>query len=355
MSKREDIFESIIKVAPGTVFREGLENILNAKTGAIIVVGDSEEVLTIVKGGFKIDCDYSPAKLYELAKMDGAIVLTEDTKKILFANAQLEPDSSISSNETGIRHRTAEKVAKQTGKLVISISQRRGIITLYKSNKKYVLRDSSKVIIKANQAVQTLENYKKALDMAMNILTSLEFEDNVILYDVCKVLQRTEMMMRIVEEIEKYIMELGTEGILVKMQLDELTENVLEDCDNVIKDYAISDKDIQAKVIRRQIRKLSSDELWDLNNIAKTLGYEGSTNMLDHNVSTNGYRILNKIPRIPVSVFDNLISAFGNFQDVLQASTEKLEEVEGIGAKRAKVIKEKLNRLYEMIMQDRII
>lgn len=355
MSKKDDIFESIIKVAPGTVFREGLENILNAKTGAIIVVGDSEEVLALVKGGFNIDCEYSPAKLYELAKMDGAIVLSEDTKRILFANAQLEPDSSISSNETGIRHRTAEKVAKQTGKLVISISQRRSIITLYKSNKRYVLQDTSKVIIKANQAVQTLENYKKALDTAMNILTSLEFEDNVILYDVCKVLQRTEMMMRIVEEIEKYIMELGSEGILVKMQLDELTENVLEDCDNVIKDYLVSEKEIPAKNIRRQIRRLSSDELWDLTTIAKILGYEGATNMLDHNVSTNGYRILNKIPRIPVSIFDNLILAFGSFQDVLNATPEKLEEVEGIGSKRAKVIKEKLNRLYEMVMQERTI
>ena len=137
-SFKKDIYESLRMVAPGTLLRSGLENVIRAKTGALIVIGDGDDVLKIVDGGFNINSDYSPAYLYELAKMDGAIVLTSDLKKILYANAQLVPDQSITSKETGTRHRTAERVAKQTGVLVIAISQRRNIITLYKGNMKYI-------------------------------------------------------------------------------------------------------------------------------------------------------------------------------------------------------------------------
>ena len=134
-NKEDSEKESILKlIAPGTKIREGVENILKAKTGALIVIGDSKEVLDIVDGGFRIDVDYSPSKLYELAKMDGAIVLSTDLKKILWANTQLIPSSSVATSETGTRHRTAERTAKQTGELVISVSQRRNIITLFKGN-----------------------------------------------------------------------------------------------------------------------------------------------------------------------------------------------------------------------------
>ena len=104
-------------IAPGTPLREGLEHILRAKTGALIVVSDSPTIMALVDGGFAIECDYSPAHLYELAKMDGALVLSQDGKKIRYANAQLIPDSSIPSAETGTRHRTAERVANQSGEL----------------------------------------------------------------------------------------------------------------------------------------------------------------------------------------------------------------------------------------------
>ena len=218
------ITEDILKlVAPGTKIREGLENILKAKTGALIVVGDSKEILDIVDGGFNIDVEYSSSKLYELAKMDGAIVLSGDLKKILIANAQLIPSSEIITNETGTRHRTAERTAKQTGALVISVSQRRNIITIFKGNIRYVLEDTSKVITKANQALQTVEKYKKVFDSKLSLLNEYEFNDIVTLENVIVAIQRAEMVMKVAEEVKLAIYELGEEGRLLQMQLDELT------------------------------------------------------------------------------------------------------------------------------------
>ena len=215
LKKEEAVITEVLKmIAPGTPIRDGLENILKAKTGALIVIGDTKEVLDLVDGGFQLDVEYTSSRLYELAKMDGAIVLSSDTKKILFANAQLIPDYSISTSETGTRHRTAERVAKQTGAIVIAISQRRNIITVYRGDKKYALEDISKILTKANQALQTLEKYKSVLDEAIINLNALEFNDLVTIYDVAIVIQKIEMVMRITNIIEKYVIELGQEGTL---------------------------------------------------------------------------------------------------------------------------------------------
>ena len=208
-------------ICPGTQLREGIENILRAKTGGLIVIGDDEEVMELVDGGFYINSEYTPSYVYELAKMDGAIVITGDLKKIVCANAQLIPDSSIPTYETGTRHRTAHRVAKQTNNIVIAISQRRNIITMYKGDIKYVLRESSVILSKANQAIQTLEKYVAVLERVINNLNLLEFQDLTTLFDVVSSVQRTEMVMRIVEEINMYILELGNEGRLISMQLKD--------------------------------------------------------------------------------------------------------------------------------------
>ena len=194
-----EILEVLKIIAPGTAIREGLENILKAKTGGLIVVGDGEEVMKIADGGFYLDVEYSPARLYELAKMDGAIIISSDLKKILFANTQLIPDPSIETVETGTRHRTAERTAKQTKDLVISISQRRNIITIFKGNYRYVLEDTSKVITKANQALQTAEKYMKVFDNKLNLLNEYEFNDIVTLENVIVCIQRAEMVMNVAD------------------------------------------------------------------------------------------------------------------------------------------------------------
>jgi len=351
--KIQDINESLKILAPGTIIREGLDSILRAKTGALIVIGDSPEIMKLVDGGFYINTELTPAHLYELAKMDGAIILSSDEKKILYANTQLNPDPLLPSSETGIRHRTAQRIARQTGSLVISISQRRNIITLYKGWSKYILQDTNKVLNKANQAIQTLEKYKAVLDQAITGLSALELEDLVTLYDVCLVIQRIEMVMRIANEIERYINELGTEGRLVSMQLEELIVFVKEDREYVIKDYIIDNKDYNIDEIMTKLRGFSSEELLDLSSIAKILGYSHEINILDMPVMPRGYRILFKIPRLPSAVIKNIVDYFKSFQKILRATTEELYDVEGIGEIRAKNIKEGLRRVRDQVLLDR--
>lgn len=349
----DTLLKTLRTIAPGTALREGLENILRARTGALVVVGDSPQVLELVNGGFRLDCEFTPSILYELAKMDGAIILNRDVKRVLYANAQLVPDVGIASAETGIRHRTADRVAKQTGELVIAISQRRDVVTLYRASTKYVLRDVGVILAKANQAIQTLEKYKAVLAQALTNLSALEFEDLVTVVDVAGVLQRTEMVQRIVAEIEKYITELGTEGRLVHMQLDELIADVEEEGLLVVKDYVLNPGEAPVEDVRGQVAGLSTEELVDPPSLSRILGYSASLGSLDLSVSPRGYRVLRKIPRLPMSVIDNLVGEFGSLQTIMNASIEALDNVEGIGEVRARAIKEGLRRLRDQVLLDR--
>ena len=348
--KREALFKVLKMVAPGTTLYEGLENILRAKTGALIVVSNSEAVMKLVDGGFRINTELGPSNLYELAKMDGAIVLSSDAKMILVANAHLTPDHLIPTSETGTRHRTAERLAIQTGELVIAISQRRNVITIYKGNERYIIRDVGTTLAKANQALQTLQKYKSVLEQALLNLSALEFENLVTLADVCTVTQRIEMVSRIAAEINRYIYELGTEGRLVSMQLDELMINVEEAGSHVLLDYFKGDQG-KIELIKKEIALWDDDELLDLNSFARLLGFVSAVN-LDQPVFARGYRILRKIPRLPIPVVENLVKVFGELQRILAASTEELDEVEGIGEVRARVIKDGLRRLREQILFD---
>lgn len=344
--KDKEIKDILKIMSPGTQLREGLENILRAKTGGLIVLGDNEKVMKLADGGFKINAEYTPAYIYELAKMDGAIVLSSDLKKILLANTQLLTNPTTTTVETGTRHRTAQRVAKQTGNVTIAISQRRNIITVYKGDIKYVLRDTSEIISRANQAVQTLEKYVAVLDRVINNLNLLEFKDLSTLFDAVTAIQRTEMVMRIVEEIETYIVELGNEGRLISMQLNELVKNIEQDGILMIRDYCKPNLDYVE--IYEGIQKLNSEELLSLESIAKELGYS-SVSLIDTFISSKGYRILNKIPRIPASVIDNLVKQFKDLKSILEANLEELDSVEGIGEARAKAIRNGVRRIKEQV------
>ena len=266
--KDDSKIKNILKiVSPGTNLREGLENILRAKTGGLIVLSDNEEVMKLVDGGFYINSEYSPAYIYELAKMDGAIVLSEDVKTILLANAQLIPDYSISTSETGTRHRTAERVAKQTGAIVISISQRRNIITVYRGEQKYVVEEISKIFTKANQALQTLEKYKKVFDNKLNILNEYEFNDIVTLENVIVAIQRAEMVMNVADEVQKSIYELGEDGRLLEMQLEELIGDLEVEELLMVKDYLVPTKRKKPEVVLEEIKN-SLEKGTDLYEIA---------------------------------------------------------------------------------------
>lgn len=351
----EGIEEVLRQIAPGTPIRNGLENILNAKTGALIAVVDTEQVLELVDGGFKLDVDFSPAKLYELAKMDGAIILSSDFKKILYANTQLIPSPDINTSETGTRHRTAERTAKQTGALVISISQRRGIITLFRGNDRYVLRNSADVISKANQALQIVEKYKKVFDNKINVLNEYEFNDIVTLENVITAIQRAEMVMKITEEVNKAIDELGEEGRLLEMQLDETVGDLEKEELLIIKDYIAPGKKRTAEKILQELKNTEYENLLKPNRIANLLGYEDFDNYDEVGVYTRGYRILNKIPRMPSNIVENLVKSFKSFQHILVADIPQLDDVDGIGEIRARTIKQSLKRMQEQFVFDNLV
>ena len=355
-TKNDEELINILKIiAPGTLFREGLDNILKEKTGALIIIGVTKEVLDLVDGGFRIDEEYTPARLYELAKMDGAIVLSKDLKRILLANTQIIPSPKILTQETGTRHRTAERTAKQTGELVVSISQRRNIITVFKGDFRYTIEDSSKIVTKANQALQTLENYKRVFDTKLRVLNEYEFNDIVTLDNVITCIQRAEMVNRVAEQVKRSIYELGADGVLVKMQLEELIEDLPQEELLIIKDYIAPSRRLLPEKILQNIRLCSQNELIQSEIIARFLGYEQFDNYEEVAVYPRGYRILNKIPRMPNSIVTNLVKTFKSFQHILLADVDKLDEVEGIGEVRARTIKQSLRRMQEQFVFDNLM
>ncbi|WP_059105414.1 DNA integrity scanning diadenylate cyclase DisA [Shouchella shacheensis] len=341
-------------IAPGTPLRAGIDNVLRANTGGLIVLGYNNEMMNIVDGGFFINSDFSPAYLYELAKMDGAIILSEDGKRILYANTQLVPNNGIESSETGIRHRSAERVAKQTGNLTISISQRRNVITLYQGEYRYSLKDIGVILTKANQAIQTLEKYKSVLDQGITNLGALEFEQLVTFGDVVQVIHRVQMVLRIKREIQNYIHELGNEGRLITMQLKELVTNTEKEALYLLRDY-VKDRSQDVSKTLDELTALQTEDLLDEQAIVKALGYGRSTNLQEQSLSPRGYRVLNRIPRLPAQVIENLIDEYGHLSSMMVATIEQLDEVEGIGEARAKMIKDGLNRIQEQLFVDRHI
>ena len=354
-TKKEDKILEILKmVAPGTELRLGLENILKTKTGALIVIGDSKEVLDIVDGGFFVNQDYSPSNLYELAKMDGAIVLSSDLKKILYANAQLIPSRTIITKETGTRHRTAERTAKETGEVVISISQRRNIITVFKENIRYMIEETAKVLGKANQALQILERYKKVFDNKLNILNEYEFNDIVTLDIVIACIQRAEMVMMVRKEVQKFITELGEDGRLVKMQLDELMGGLDEEELYIVKDYIAKGKRKEPNKVLNEIRSIDINSI-SVQKIAEMLGYENFENYEEIAVYPRGYRVLNKVPKVPSNVIDNLVKSFKSFQHILLADIESLDNTPGVGEIRSRNIKQSLKRMQEQFVFDNLV
>lgn len=285
----QSITDVLPLVAPGTPLREGLDNVLRANTGGLIVIGFNEKVRNIVDGGFEINCPFSPSYLYELAKMDGAIILNDTANKILIANAQLAPDAEIPSTETGMRHRTAERTAKQTKALVIAISQRRNVITLYQGNLRYALKDIAVILTKANQAIQTLEKYKVVLEQSISNLSILEFEESVTYNDFLLVLHRFEMVLKIKNELLTLLYELGTEGRLIRLQMNEILTQLEDEMMLIIKDYAF-DRDIKARDVLRKMQALTNNGAIEDLVLLKLLGYLGYVH-LDENKKPRGYRI----------------------------------------------------------------
>ena len=353
--QESQIVRALEMVAPGTALREGIDNILHARTGGLIVIGEAEELGFLFSGGIKLDLDYSPTFLYELAKMDGAIVLSVNATKIVQANVQLTPDPTIHTTETGTRHRTAERVSRQTDALVVAISERREVVSLYLDGVKYILENIPVVLAKANQALATLDKYRSRLDQVSTRLTALEFEGGATLHDVLTVLQRAELVTRMAVEIERYIVELGTEGRLIEMQLDETMVGVSADKTALVHDYLLENSDEAFSVAVDQLGRLPHQDLLDFGRLAELLGHDRKLNTLDYPVSPRGVRILGRIPRLPKLVVQRIVESFGGLEELLAATDGELETVEGVGDIRAKDIREGLRRQQEINLVDRYL
>ena len=347
------LLDALAAVAPGTGLREGLDRILQAGMGALIVVGDGPEVLNICSGGFLLDAAFSPQRLSELAKMDGAIILAGDASRIARANVHLVPNPNVPTSETGTRHRTAERVARSIEVPVISVSEDMQVIAVYVADEKYPLEPIPRLLNRANQALQTLERYKSRLDSVSGSLSALEVEDLVTLRDVVTVLQRTEMVRRIAEELSFNIVELGVDGRLVRLQLEELMGGVDDDRRLVIQDYFHEDSDWHVGDALEALADLDTDDLLDLKTVASMLHLAGGAADLDVSLQPRGYRLLAKIPRLPDGVIDRIIDRFGNLQKIMRATIDDLDDVEGVGEARARAIKEGLSRLAETSILDR--
>ncbi|GAB4069751.1 DNA integrity scanning diadenylate cyclase DisA [Angustibacter speluncae] len=347
---------TLAAAAPGTELRDGLERILRGRTGALVVLGSDRSVDAISTGGFVLDVDFSSTRLRELAKMDGAIVLDREATKIVRAAVQLVPDPSIETTESGTRHRTAERVAKQTGLPVISVSQSMHIVALYVGGRRYVLEGSEAILGRANQALATLERYKARLDEVTGTLSALEIEDLVTVRDVAAVVQRLEMVRRISDEISGYVVELGADGRLLSLQLDELIGGIGPDRELVISDYLDQAKrSLTVEQVLDDLATLDPTELVDLAAVARVLGLTGTGESLDGAVSPRGLRLLHKVPRLPGAIIDRLVEHFDGLQKLLAAGIDDLMTVDGVGEQRARAVREGLSRLAESSILERYV
>jgi diadenylate cyclase len=349
------LLAAIAKVAPGTGLREAVDDVIRSHEGALIVVGDPEKLSFLYSGGIRLDAPFRPQMLYELAKMDGAIIVDEPIKRLAWANVQLMPDPTIPSNETGTRHRTAERVAKQTGALVVSVSQQRETVTVFAGPARYQLDPVADVLAKTNQALGTLDTYRQRLEQVLTRLTALEFQNAVVLDDVLVVLQRAEMTSRMAERITRDCAELGSEGRLIRLQLEELIGDVPSERDAIVRDYHVLGPGEEATAALAALAALSYQELLEFGRLAEVLGYERGVNPLDHSVAPRGYRILSHIPRLPDPLVLRVVAGLGSLDSVVRASQRELESVEGVGTVRAREIREGLRRLQEHNLVDRYL
>jgi len=348
------VLSAVARIAPGTELRQAIDDIIRSKEGALIVIGEPNDIAFMVSGGMRLDQGFTPQFLYELAKMDGAIIVNAPVTKIAYANVQLMPDPTIPSSETGTRHRTAERVAKQTEGLVISISQQRETVTIFVGQSRYQLEPIADVLAKTNQALGTLETYRTRLEQVLTRLTALEFQNAVMLDDVLVTLQRAELTTRMAEEIERACVELGEEGRLIRMQLEELVADVPDEKAALVYDYHADGGAERTREGLEALAAIPYDQLLEFELLA-VLGYPASVNPLDHSVSPRGYRVLSHIPRLPDSVVKRVVSTLPGLEGIVRASQRELEAVEGVGTVRAREIREGLRRLQEHNLMDRYL
>ena len=334
-------------IAPGTPLREGLERIQRSHTGGLIVLGVSPELEEMCSGGFDLDIEFTASRLRELCKMDGAVIIDPTDWRIRKANVQLFPDQSIPTDESGMRHRTAQRTAYQTHLPVLSVSASMRLISIYVGKYHHIVEEPEALLSRANLAVDTLDRYSQRLDEVLQTLTILEMRDSATVRDVATVMQRMEMIRRITSEINEYLEELGSEGRLLAIQVDDLVRGSGSERALVLRDYT---RDASAvSTAEAALSELASDRLVDLAAIANVLGlgvYDPTD--LDRTIQPRGVRALSLVPRLPWNVIKDITSHWENLADLREATVEDLQQIEGIGPYRAKLIRETLENQFSM-------
>jgi diadenylate cyclase len=350
--RSDELRSALAMIAPGTLMREGIDRIIRAGRGSLMVIGWTPEVEAIVSGGFVIDIGATAHRVAELAKMDGALVLDDQATRVLRANVHLVPDPRIETSETGTRHRSAERVARQTQRPVIAVSESMGMVTLYLGSHKHMIEEVSALLFRANQALSTLERYRARLDEVSATLSAREVEDAVTVRDAVLTLQRAEMLRRIAAEVDDHVIELGSEGRLIRLQLDELVASVADERELVVRDYLADRRRKLARVLD-EIAALATDDLLDAEHVATILAYDADE--LDRPVTPRGYRMLARIPRVPSAVVERLVDRFGTLPRIMEATIAELDEIEGVGESRARAIQDGLRRLAEASLLERYV
>jgi diadenylate cyclase len=332
------------KVAPGTLLREALDMIISSRMGALIVIGDVAALEPLCSGGFTIETAFTAQRLFELSKMDGALVLDAECNRILKANVHLMPDAALPTAETGMRHRTADRVSRQTTALAIAVSQRRNVVNLYLRGRRITLDEIEVLLAKANQAIQTLQNYRHRLDEMLERLTLLEFEDLVTFGDVAEVIGRFETVRRVAREVSRFTVQLGTEGRLVRLQMDGLTAGITEQFTLVLRDYAHDPSLRDVARVRDRLAELPPERILESDAIAHELGL-ASLELAEQHLRPRGYRALAQVPMVPASVVGRIVERFGTLIAIATASAEELDDVDGVGGRRARAISSGLARI----------
>jgi len=351
--------QALAMVAPGQPLRDGLDRILRAKRGGLVVVGDGPDVLSICSGGFLLDSEFSPQRLSELAKMDGAIVIASDASRIARANVHLMPDASISTTETGTRHRTAERTGRSIDVPVLSVSAAMSVIAVYRGDLKHTIQPTGWLHDRTDQALATMHRFRSRFDATLGNLSILEVEDTVSVGDVVGVVQAAEMVLRIGEEVDGYLVELGEDGRLVGLQSAELVDGVALALDLVVRDYCMmspeetADRAAFEEWVVEQLASLSSDELRNPNRVASILRLPGAFHDAESGIEPRGFRLLHHLPRLSDIIIERIVGRFVNLQHIMRASLAELEQVEGVGQTRAISVKDGLARLAEASIFER--
>ncbi len=344
----EAMRNALARVAPGTPLRDGIDRIVRSKAGALLVLCDDPEVLSICSGGFLVDAPFSPQRLSELAKMDGAIIISNDGGRIARANVHLVPDPTVPTSETGTRHRTAERVARSLDVPVISASEEMGVINVYAGGTKRQLQEVGPLLDRANQALQTLERYKAKLDDAINKLTAHEIEDVVTVRDMLTVVQRGEMVHRIADEIETMIVELGIDARLLRLQLDEVYSEVDDELDLVIADYLPPHRHVDDTLA--EMARFQDDDVLDARMALSTM-HLGDV-ALDDEIAPRGLRLLRRVSTLPDDVAGRLTAEFGGLARLQRATMDDLLDVDGVDETMAGSVRDTLQKVAENTILD---